>query len=102
MHRHQISYTNRALILYSLVYFTGFLKERYDLLRFFAQLKWSGRLYMLTAVSGLIHWRLHDWTGMSRGYTTGHVRVEATRLDLYEWRLHDWTCGCGGYMTGHV
>ena len=35
------------LILYSLVYFTEFL-------RIFAQLKWSGRVYTLKAVSGLI------------------------------------------------
>ena len=38
------------LILYSLVYVTGFLNEW---LIFFAQLKWSGRVYTLTAVSGL-------------------------------------------------
>ena len=37
------------LILYSLVYFMG-LKT---FLRFFVQLKWSGRIYTLTAVSGL-------------------------------------------------
>ena len=33
------------------MYFTGFLNEW---LIFFAQLKWSGRIYTLTAVSGLI------------------------------------------------
>ena len=50
MHGRHTSYTNTALILYSLVYLTGFLKER---LIFFAQLNWSGRVYTLTAVSGL-------------------------------------------------
>ena len=42
------------LILYSLVYFTRFLNKQlifYDFV--FAQLKWSGRVYTLTAVSGL-------------------------------------------------
>ena len=31
----------------------GFLKERLICYNFFAQLKWSGRVYTLTAVSGL-------------------------------------------------
>ena len=42
------------LILYSLVYFTGFLNERLIYyVFFFVQLKWSGCIYTLTAVSGL-------------------------------------------------
>ena len=45
------------LILYSLLYFTGFLKERLIFYDFFAQLKWSGRVYTLTAVSGLSGWK---------------------------------------------
>ena len=35
------------------MYFKGFFKERLIFKDFFAQLKWSGRVYMLTAVSGL-------------------------------------------------
>ena len=35
------------------MYLTGFLKERLICYGFFAQLKWSGRVYTLTAVSGL-------------------------------------------------
>ena len=45
--------SNRTLILYSLMYFTGFLNERLIFYDFFAQLKLSGRIYTLKAVSGL-------------------------------------------------
>ena len=39
---------------YSLVYFTGFLKERLLFYDFFVQLKWSRRVYTLKAESGLM------------------------------------------------
>ena len=41
------------LILYILVCFSGFLNEQLIFYDLFAQLKWSGRIYTLTAVSGL-------------------------------------------------
>ena len=41
------------LVLYSLVYFSGFLNKRLILYDFFVQLKWSGYIYKLTAVNGL-------------------------------------------------
>ena len=42
------------LILYRLVYYTSFLKELLIFYDFFAQLKWSGRVYTLKAVSELM------------------------------------------------
>ena len=42
------------LILYSLVYFTEFLNRQLIFYDFLVQLKWSGRIYTLMAVSGLI------------------------------------------------
>ena len=54
MHGRQTSYANRTFNLYSLVYFTGFFERFVDFLQFFAQLKWSGRIYTLMAVSGLM------------------------------------------------
>ena len=54
MHGCQTSYTNRAFNSLQFGIFTGFLKERLIFYDFFAQLKWSAHVYMLTAVSGLI------------------------------------------------
>ena len=39
--------------MYTLVYFTGFFKELMICYVYFAQLKWSGHVYTLTAVSGV-------------------------------------------------
>ena len=52
MHGRQ-TLTNRAFNSLQLGVFYGIFERTVDLLRFFAQLKWSGRVYTLTAVSGL-------------------------------------------------
>ena len=54
MHGRQTSHTNRTFNSLQFGVFYGIFELTVDFLRFFfAQLKWSGRVYMLTAVSGL-------------------------------------------------
>ena len=69
--------------LYSLVCFTEFLNKQYIFTNVFAQLKWSGRIYTLTAVSGLnnlypylIGYCLRCWSHrkLSMSYCFAHGR----------------------------
>ena len=54
MQRRQTSYTNRTFkSLQFGVFYRILKKEQLIFYDFFAQLKWSGRVYTLTAVSGL-------------------------------------------------
>ena len=53
MHGCQTSYTNRAFNSLQHGVFYGIFERTVDFVRFFAQLKWSGRVYTLMAVSGL-------------------------------------------------
>ena len=55
MHGRQLGIIIELLILYSLVYFMGFFKERLIFYDFFLQLKLSGHVYTLMAVSGLMN-----------------------------------------------
>ena len=53
MHGHQTLYSNRTCNSLQFGIFMGFLNERLIFYDFFAQLRWSGLVYTLTAVSGL-------------------------------------------------
>ena len=69
MHGRQTSYTNRTFNSLQFSVFYGLFERTVDFLRFFAQLKWSRRVYMLTAVS----WLKND---MSLYYTIHFITRE--------------------------
>ena len=53
MHGRQTSYTNRAFTSLQFGVFYRIVERTIDFYDFFAELKWSGRVYTLMAVSGL-------------------------------------------------
>ena len=53
MHGRQTSYTNRTINFLQFGVFYGIFEPMVDFYDFFSQLKLSGRVYTLTAVSGL-------------------------------------------------
>ena len=55
MHRRQTLFTNRTFNSLQFGVFYGIFERLVYFLRFFVQLKWSGRVYMLTVVSGLMN-----------------------------------------------
>ena len=55
MHGRQTSYTNRTFTSLQFGIFFRIFERMVVFIRFFAQLKWSGCIYMLTVVSGLIN-----------------------------------------------